>query len=77
MESSSRVLTPWTWKALISGIKKRQLLVLPFNFQITYDSDSKEFTVEVNPRVKSTVSKNLVLLLDDAEIFSDIQFELF
>merc|ERR1712142_83275 len=54
IESNSRALIPWMGKSMVSGVTKRQLLVLPFNFQITYNSETTEFTFEFNPNDKST-----------------------
>ena len=61
-ESSSRILAPMAGKAFISGVQKRQVLVLPFNFQITYDSATMEFTIEVNPNDQSTVCNKGIFL---------------
>merc|ERR1712121_298460 len=53
-QGNSRAIIPWMGNALVSGIDKRQLLVMPFNIQITYDSATMEFSFEFNPSDKST-----------------------
>ncbi|CAL4065561.1 unnamed protein product, partial [Meganyctiphanes norvegica] len=49
IQSSSHVLIPGMGRAMVSGVNKRQMLVLPYNIQITYDEDTTELTIEVAP----------------------------
>jgi len=53
-QSTTRALIPWTGTAMVAGVDNRQVLVLPFKFQISYDPNQTKLSIAVNPTDKST-----------------------